>query len=305
MTYPIIELAEDTPTQLEQLGTKAKFWYRDKDGWHVLFKESRPGTGENWAEKICCEICGLLDIPHAEYELAVWKNRKGVVTRSFVPKGARLVLGNELLGKIIDEYKQRKRFRARQHTVRTIMAVASSASVGLPIGWSARAQVSDAAGVFVGYLMLDALVGNQDRHHENWGLIVASEMELSLAPTFDHASSLGRNETEQTRLERLATKDTGRNVFAYVRRARSALYRTPASEKPLTTLDAFMEAAKIRPAAARYWIGKLSDVSLEAFRHILGAVPDTEITQAAREFALKMLEINTGRLLESKNLKKL
>jgi len=151
MTYPTIELAEDAPTQLEQLGTKTKFWYRDQNGRSMLFKEGRPGTGENWAEKICCELCRLLSIPHANYDLAIWKGRKGVVTPSFVPKGARLVLGNELLARIIDDYEEGKRFQARQHTVRTVMALASSRLVGLPLEWSAPAVIKDAASVFVGY----------------------------------------------------------------------------------------------------------------------------------------------------------
>lgn len=297
MTYPIIELAKDTPTQLEQLGTKAKFWFVDEEERQVLFKEGRPGTGEHWAEKVCCEICSLLDIPHAEYELAVWKNRKGVVTPSFVTKDARLVLGNELLGRLIDEYNQTKRFYARQHTVRTVMAVASIQVVGFPMGWQAPRAITDAAGVFVGYLMLDALVGNQDRHHENWGLIVSPEGGIYFAPTFDHASSLGRNETDDTRTARLMTKDKGRSVEAYVERARFALYQTSSSDKPLTTLDAFLEAAKIRRAAANYWLRKLCTVSVEAFRHILSQVPETEITEPAREFAFKMLEINARRLL--------
>ena len=85
MSYPIIQLPEDAPTQLEQLGTKTKFWYRDQDGRRVLFKEGRPGTGENWAEKVCCELCGFLDIPHANYDLAIWKDKQGVVSPSFVP----------------------------------------------------------------------------------------------------------------------------------------------------------------------------------------------------------------------------
>jgi len=45
MTYSVIELAEDVPAQLEQLGTKTKFWYRDKNGLRMMFKEGRPGTG--------------------------------------------------------------------------------------------------------------------------------------------------------------------------------------------------------------------------------------------------------------------
>ena len=93
MSYPIRELQDDVSVQLEQLGTKAKFWFENEQGDKVLFKEGRPGTGENWAEKVCCELCQQLDIPHAAYDLALWRNRPGVVTPSFVPPSARLVLG--------------------------------------------------------------------------------------------------------------------------------------------------------------------------------------------------------------------
>ncbi|MCY4420884.1 MAG: hypothetical protein OXC42_06480 [Gammaproteobacteria bacterium] len=109
MTYPIVELNQVESFQLEQVGTKTKFWYRDERGQKILFKEGRPDMGENWAEKVCCEICRLLGLPHAEYDLAVWKEtRKGVITPSFVPDqpDARLVLGNELLAKIVGDYEK-------------------------------------------------------------------------------------------------------------------------------------------------------------------------------------------------------
>lgn len=63
MTYPVEEVPSGVLAQLEQLGTKGKFWYRDSSGKRVLFKEGRPGTGENWAEKIACEIAELLGLP--------------------------------------------------------------------------------------------------------------------------------------------------------------------------------------------------------------------------------------------------
>ena len=298
MTYPIIELAEDAPTQLEQLGTKAKFWYRNGKGRRMLFKEGRPRTGENWAEKVCCEICRLLKLPHAEYDLAVWKGRKGVVTPTFVPNGGRLVLGNELLARIVEDYDQTKRFRARQHTVRTVMAVASISAVGFPKGWEPVASIGDAAGVFVGYLMLDALVSNQDRHHENWGIIFLPEEGVFFAPTFDHASSLGRNETDVGRTERLTTKDKGRSVETYVARAKSAFYATYLDTKPMTTLDAFREAAKIRPEAADYWLAQLNNIGNRDYRSILMEIPNTEISTPARDFASRILEINTKRILQ-------
>ena len=298
MPYPIFELPDDAPIQLEQLGTKTKFWYYGPKGQMMLFKEGRPGTGENWAEKVCCEICKLLGQPHADYELAIWKGQAGVVTPSFVPKGGRLVLGNELLARIVDDYDQSARFRARQHTVRTVMAVTAVPDIGFPLGWQPPDAISDAAGVFVGYLLLDTLVSNQDRHHENWGLILIPDQGVFFAPTFDHASSLGRNETDASRIERLTTKDKRRSVEAYVERARSAFFATPTSAKPLKTLEAFHEAAKIRPAAADYWRERLAAIDPTQYRDILDEVPDSEISQPARDFACRMLEINAQRLLD-------
>jgi hypothetical protein len=43
-------------------------------------------------------------------------------------------------------------------------------------------------------LSFDAIIGNTDRHSENWGLIVRNApdgLKYSLAPTFDNGSSLG------------------------------------------------------------------------------------------------------------------
>lgn len=219
------------------------------------------------------------------------------MTPTFVPKYARLVLGNELLAKIINEYEDGKRYQVRQHTVRTVMAVTTSPLVGLPLGWEAPEGITDAAGVFVGYLLLDALVSNQDRHHENWGVIWLPGRGVFFAPTFDHASSLGRNETDQVRTDILGTRDMGRSVNAYVERAKSALFATPASASPLKTLEAFLEAAKIRPDAAVYWLDRLAKIDYEQFGEILAEVPGAEISVPARDFARRMLEVNANRIL--------
>ncbi len=181
------------------------------------------------------------------------------------------------------------------------MAVVSGRFVNLPLEWKAPAVIRDAAGVTAGYLMLDALVSNQDRHHENWGMIAVPGKGIFFTPTFDHASSLGRNETDQARTERLTTTDRGRSVEAYVHRARSAFFATPSSQKPLKTLEAFQEAAKIRPEAADYWLGRLAAIGAECFRAILAEIPDTEISQPARAFALRMMEINAERILQTRS----
>lgn len=295
--YPIIQVLDDASDLPEQLGTKYKFWFRDASNQQCLFKEGRPNTGENWAEKACCELCALLGIPHAHYDLAAWRHRSGVVSPTFVPDGGRLVHGNELLAKFVSDYEREKRFRARQHTVAVVMGIMRFPGILLPSGHIPLEQIKNAAGMFVGYLMLDALIGNQDRHHENWGLIVLSEGKVMLAPTFDHASSLGRNETDAERTARLTTRDQGRSVEKYVERAKSAFFHTPTSERPFTTLEAFQEAAKLDPEARDYWLERLAATGLADYSGIFDNIPSQEITKPEREFALKMLEVNRDRLL--------
>jgi hypothetical protein len=298
VTYSIVHVPSGAPELPEALGTKPKFWYSDADNRLTLYKEGRPGSGEHWAEKICCEICSALELPHANYELAEWRGRKGVVSPTFVPEGGRLVFGNELLAKMIPDYPHARRFRARQHTVRLVMAVAGVRTVQYPLGYHPLAGFRGAADVFAGYLLLDALVANQDRHHENWGVIIVPNQGVKLSPTFDHASSLGRNERDEERLRRLNTRDKGSSLEHYASRASSAFYPLPSSTKPLTTLEAFAEAARISPHAAQYWQDRLADVSMREIESIVEQVPAPEMSEPARQFAVRLMEINRDRILK-------
>jgi hypothetical protein len=292
------ELASDLP---EQLGTKPKFWFRDSNEQQTLFKEGRPNTGENWAEKVACELAGLLGVPHAHYDLAIWRGRVGVVSPSFVPKNGRLILGNELLARMVPGYEGERRFRAKEHTVAKVMAIMRAPDVGVPVGFSSSSRIKTAADVFTGYFMLDALIGNQDRHHENWGLVL-SEVGVTLAPTYDHASSLGRNETDEVRIRRITSPDPGYKVERYVERASSAFYGSELPKKPLTTLEALAEAARYTRGAADYWRTRLERISVADCDRILGEVPDSIISVPARAFALRMIEINRTRILNKRTV---
>ena len=165
-----------------------------------------------------------------------------------------------------------------------------------PIGWAGFAAVETARDVFVGYLMFDAWIANQDRHHENWALVVTPEATY-LAPSFDHASSLGSGETDADREDRLTTRDTQRSVERYVERARSAFYASSSSERPLLTLEVFREAGKLRPKAADAWLERLRQVSPQDVACIFDQIPLDRITSVASRFAQKMLELNRQRLL--------
>ena len=294
--YPVVHVPDTAAELTEQLGTKPKFWFRWEGNVPTLFKEARPGTGEDWAEKVAAELAALLDLPHAHYELAEWHGRRGVTSPTFVPSGGRLVHGNELIAQAVEDYPESDFFRVRQHTLGVVMAFVALDIVAAPIGFEQTANLKAGADVFVGYLMLDAWIGNQDRHHENWALIRHPRGEVALAPSYDHASSLGRNESDENRRERLTTRDHGRSVAAYVDRARSALYGNAEDTKPLKTLEAFIRAGERRPAAAVEWLDRLAGVTDDQVAAIFASVPSRLISEFGIEFASQMLALNKERL---------
>lgn len=298
--FTVIPVPDEAAHLVEQLGTKPKFWFRNEESVDCLFKQVEKDGGEDWSEKIASELCELLGLPHASYELATSRGKRGVVTPTFVPRDGRLVLGNELLGRIVPGYPGRKYFRVRQHTLRVVMTIIGHRLIDPPMDFSSFPGVASAIDVFVGYLMLDAWIANQDRHHENWAVVVTPQGAAHLAPSYDHASSLGRNETDENRKDRLITRDRGRSMEHYVERATSAFYPSPSSRKPLSTLQAFKAAANLRTSAAKAWLERLQMVSLRNTRLLLERVPPDRISSIAVDFAQRMLELNYQRLLALK-----
>jgi len=296
--YRIIEISDSIPELPEQLGAKEKFWFHLDDTLH-LFKIGRPGTGENWSEKAAAELCNLLDLPCASYELATRKGKQGVLTPLLFPKDAHLEHGNELLAERASSYPVEKRFGNRDHTLNRIHALLIQESILPPLDWQPPDRaIQTAFDVFIGYLLLDTWIANQDRHHENWGLITYQK-DTYLSPTFDHAASLAFNVRDREREERLTTRDKRRTVKYYAQRARSAIYESRTDNKPLHTLNAFVQAARQRPQAAAVWLDQLRAVEQEDCRLIFNAFPDGYISSLEKDFALSLLRHNRKRLLNS------
>lgn len=303
--YPIITIPPDAPEAEEPLGTKKKFWYGDHQ---YLFKAARRNTGEDWAEVVCAEVAQRLGLPHAEYKLARWEganrpeDENGVVSENFCPPTAALILGNELLSETDPDYQGTgvSQFRVSAHTVDRVLAVLRARAPRLPLGWPAPEDVNDAVNVLIGYLLLDAFVGNTDRHHENWGIVRLAGGELHLAPTFDHASSLGCHLTDDDRAVRLITRDRNRTVAAFAAKSRSALYGSETERSPLLTADAFLTAAQHDRTAGIHWLNALELLTDREIAILLGNVPRERMSNTAAEFAEQLLLINKSRLLESR-----
>ncbi len=77
--FPIIEVSLDAPEESETMGTKEKFWFQHPKRSLCIYKKARLSTGEDWSGKIASELCNLMKISRANYELARFNNDIGVV----------------------------------------------------------------------------------------------------------------------------------------------------------------------------------------------------------------------------------
>jgi len=298
--YPVIAVNPQQAESMEQLGAKRKYWYLDGER-RILFKAEERGTGEDWAEKLTCELASLLGLPHVGYELAqeTGTGIPGVVCATCSPPPFSLVMGNQLLLDRDPDYPMSETYKVRQHTISVVAEVLSQLQLP-PAEWMTKVPqgIRSATDVFIGYLMLDAWVANQDRHHQNWAAL-RKENELYLCPTFDHGSSMARNLTDAERSDRLTSKDVNRQVATFVKKARSAFYGSAEDKKALPTLEAWQQFAKLSPMGAEVWLvelGKIADAKIE---ELLGQVPLNRMSEVSRNFTRQLLVENRKRLLES------
>jgi len=280
--YPIVQVRPEDVVGDEGMGSKPKFWFK-RGGGQWLFKEAREGTGEDWAEKVVAEVARVAGISAATVELAEFQGRRGCACRSFTPTNAEsLIHGNEILAGHVLGYDPRKKFHQSDHTLANIVE-------------ALRRMFPDPAhhdGVLAdlgSYFVLDALVGNTDRHHENWGILTraraleegAIEITMEVAPSFDHASSLGRELLDDGRQQFLAQ---GR-VPAYVRRGHGAIFQSAMDRRGVNPLSLVESGAQSHPACFLPALQRLKGIQLENLQVTVNFVPANRMTEPAKTFA--------------------
>jgi hypothetical protein len=274
------------------MGTKYKFWYRHPDLGKCLFKKARPQTGEDWAEKLAAEFASKLELPHVNYELAIFNEEPGCICQSMLPPNAMLLHGNEILSTLVASYPKSESYGVRQHTLDLIIQAIDILDVHPPYNWTLPAGINTAVDTFIGYLMLDTWIGNSDRHHENWGFIYLGN-RFYLAPSYDHGSSLGR-ELQDAKRSAMISNNTLQN---YIERSRSAMYSNVNDQKALLNLEVFRVAANLFPLSARVWLQKLAQFSCNDIEKVLLKVPESRLSPIARQFTSQILLKNQIRLL--------
>lgn len=288
--YPIIDVKSEWISRPEEMGSKEKFWHHLEDdaGSQWLFKHPQKNTGQHWTEKVAAEIALILDIDHAIVELATHGMDRGSTTRSFISEGVSLHHGNQLLEAAIGDYDKSARYHQANHTLSNIWRVLDGIFVDEEAKFRRKVQFSS-------YLVLDALIGNTDRHHENWGILLCREEDQwkgRLAPSFDHASSLGRELLDEKRRRILADD----RVPNYSERGRGAIYWQESDARGLSPLNLVRRGSEAYADVFRPSLTRLLEVKEEQLAAVVDPIPSSWISEPSSSFAVELMCYNLNQL---------
>jgi HipA-like protein len=244
-----------------------------------------PNTGQHWSEKIAAEVADRLDILHARVELAVFMGVRGTATESFAREGRELYHGNQIMAGYVLDYDPGKRFGHSEHTLENIFLALERAFASEDGGRRAKETMAE-------YLVLDALIGNTDRHHENWGILrkrTKGGWLGMLAPTFDHASSLGRELVDDSAGKcRRRLLAEGR-LAQYAEKAPGAIFWHGDDKHGISPLELVRRASALYPELFGPALNGLEKLDRGLLREIVQRVPADWISELARDFAVELM----------------
>ena len=238
------------------------------------------------AEVITFRLAKRLGLPAAECRFAVRRQEVGVISHNVTPSGFDLHDAGTFLSEVSGYFRHRpvfdadgrERGRVRMDEGYTLEAARKVLDgVGGPPGWEQYSGFT----LFAGYLVLDALTANTDRHPRNWALLVdRRDGRRAIAPTFDHGSALGSGLTDANRRRR--------NVEDFCRRGKA---------NPFTPREGLAQLAHraVLQADAAVWLDRVGALDPNTIRETLDSPPGRVSEDAAR-FMEQVLTVNQRRL---------
>lgn len=137
--------------------------------------------------------------------------------------------------------------------------------------------------VFAGYLVLDAVIANTDRHPRNWALMETENGDRLLAAAFDHGSALGSGLSDENR--RVTDVET------FCRRGRANAF-TPREG----LVDLAVRA--VQAVDAHHWIDRVREIDASHVAQALEAPPG-RLSDRAATFMRTVVMTNRRRVLDA------
>lgn len=262
---------------------------------------------EFWSEIIASEIGVALGLDVLHYDVAWKEDRLGCLSKSMIdPQKEELQEGYKWLTGFDPKYDVNDK---SAYTFQIIERL-------LTTNFKRECFIKN----LIEIIVFDSIIGNEDRHQENWSIIVtnkladrnivfkkrkpSSETVYSFAPIYDSGSSMGRELTDEKVLQMLTNNV---QLEAYVKRGQSEIHWAgeKGKQKHLDLIgkvsscgykDTILDI--INSIRAKYENQAIADI----INNIDGCLParhlPLKIPQTRKEFLIKLVSLRFDKLFE-------
>lgn len=234
----------------------------------AYFKYEKYNCSESCSEKMSYEIAKVLDYPCAHIELAKdKKNNIGVLNYLFIDRG------QEEHHDATDFINKNESESKEYYTISNIKKCLDDID---------KTLFND----FIKIMVFDALVGETDRHAENWG-ITSKNGKYKLSPLYDNGTNLLRNFRDEEYAEKYYT---GKKLFSsYIPKASSLIFKEDHSKH--YKLHELIEYLYIKyPEQVTKEIKNLDKLTPDKISAIVNEIPDELLTNKHKEFIIRYLK---------------
>ena len=228
------------------------------------------------SEKIACEIAKVIGYKCADIELA--KDQDGelcVLNYSFLkPDESLIEFASEA------SISQNGCDRKEKYTIQGIKRILDTVDEKLYSG-------------FIGLQVFDALIGESDRHEENWGYIRTSKSsDIVLAPFYDNGDSLMHNINEN-RVEEYINDEAG--FLRYIHKSKTKILDNNGHKiKHFQLIDHLISE---NPVFLRDELQKTKRLTDDIIKDIIYGIPDEYLPQNHKDILQRYISIRRDILL--------
>lgn len=173
-------------------GTRAKKYLQSPEGKFYYFKrsqykdptDSKPGKDfkyEFWSEVIAYEVGKLLGFDVLKYDIAIYGNIMGCICESMInSEEEELIEGVKYLQSFAPGYDPKSKAHQNRYTFQLIEHSLEKAKL--------KKEIAN----IIETIVFDALIGNGDRHQENWAIISKQILMSQLIEELEQSEGFGK-----------------------------------------------------------------------------------------------------------------
>lgn len=285
--YPIIRVDDWIKREFVS-GTKEKTpWLQNPADpkQFAMFKETiGESTGEAWSEKIASEIGPIIGIQTHSADIGQYSGQYGsLVWKMMDEDEERLEEGGDIIPGF-EEYRDYDRDNL----------VCKKGFYCFQMLYDVLNHYDFLEELF-DMIIYDALIGNTDRHQDNFGfLLINKNKKRKFAPLYDNASSLGRELPEERMNQCLQNEQ---QFEAYINRADTYIRWGWSTKRKTKHFRLIQELLNEYPIYVLNSIQKVKLLTDERIENIISEVPDLIMSDIQKAFVSKVLVRRRNKLM--------